>query len=167
VIDGTTYQLPNPGQPAIAIMLVDGSMAQLLAGKVILRGQTLHIPSDLSIAHPISAGGQSITVQPGKSKKPDQGSIGGGNTGGGSGPFSFLKGITNAAGSVAKAVGGAASSAASFASGAAGSGGTAVGNLASTFSSAVDSASEVVSTLNGIQQAFPVEGLSKTGMDVF
>lgn len=163
VIDGLTYSLPNPGQPSIEIMLIDGSMAQLLAGKVTLRGQTLNIPSDLSTTLPITVGGQSITAQPGSSKQPDQNN----DDDDGGGPFGFLAGIAGIAGGAAKAVGGAATSAASFATGAVGTGGITAGNLASTFSGAVGSASNVVSTLNGIQKAFPAGQLSRAGMDTF
>jgi len=165
VVDGLTYPLPNPGQPPIEIMLTDGSIAQLLAGKVTLRGQTLNVPSDLSTAVPITEGGQFITALPGSSKQPDKDNDDAG--GGGGGPFAFLAGIAGIAGGAAKMVGGAATSAASFASGVAGVGGVAAGSLAGPFSGAVSGANNVVSKLNGIQQSFPTGQLSKAGMDTF
>lgn len=40
-------------------------MAQLSAGKVVMRGQTLNIPNGLSAEQSVSAGGQTITAKPG------------------------------------------------------------------------------------------------------
>jgi hypothetical protein len=165
-IDGKTYHLPQSDEPPMEIMLQDGSLAQLLATQVAMRGQTLPIPSDLSNAQPVSMGGQTIQAQPGQSKKPDTSSPDGSDNGGG-GLFGFLGKVGGAAGSAAKDIGNAASGAASFASSAAGGAEVAAVSLAGTFSGAANSANGVVSSLNGIQQSFPADGLSKSGMDVF
>jgi hypothetical protein len=168
VIDGLPYHLPHPGQPPVDIMLTDGSLAQLLAGTVVLRGQTLSIPSDVRNPQAIAGNGLSITAQPGRSSKPDPGnSDDGGHGGGGGGPFAFLGKIAGAAGSAAKAMGGTASGAMSFAAGAAGTGGAAASQLSKTLSGAVGGAGSVVSSLNGIQEAFPLESLTQAGMNAF
>lgn len=146
------------------IMLQDGSLAQLLATQVVMRGQTLPIPSDLSNAQSVTVGGQTIQAQPGQSKKPDTSSSDGGDLEGG-GLFGFLGKVGGAAGSAAKDISNVASGAASFASGAVGGAGVAA--LAGTFSGTANSANGVVSTLNGIQQSFPADGLSKSAMDIF
>ncbi|KAH8716869.1 peptidase S8/S53 domain-containing protein [Phaeosphaeriaceae sp. PMI808] len=163
VIEGLAYHLPSPGEPAVEIMLIDGSFAQLFASKVIMRGQILNIPSGIANAQPISVGGQSITAQPGTAKKPDLGDPKGGK-GGGGGFLDSIKKIGNAIESAAKALGGAAKGAADFASGAAGA---SASTAASTFKTAVSGANDVVSTLNGIQKEFPLESLSEAGMDTF
>ncbi|KAH4116500.1 hypothetical protein HBH96_142430 [Parastagonospora nodorum] len=163
-IDGKTYHLPQSDERPVEIMLQDGSLAQLLATQVVMRGQTLPIPSDLS--KPITVGGQTIQAQPGQSTTPDTSSPDGSDNGGG-GLFGFLGKVGGAAGSVAKDIGNAASGAASFASGAAGGAGVAAASLSGTFSGAANSANGVVSSLNGIQQSFPADGLSKSGMEVF
>ncbi|EAT86668.2 hypothetical protein SNOG_05604 [Parastagonospora nodorum SN15] len=163
-IDGKTYHLPQSDERPVEIMLQDGSLAQLLATQVVMRGQTLPIPSDLS--KPITVGGQTIQAQPGQSTTPDTSSPDGSDNGGG-GLFGFLGKVGGAAGSVAKDIGNAASGAASFASGAAGGAEVAAASLSGTFSGAANSANGVVSSLNGIQQSFPADGLSKSGMEVF
>jgi hypothetical protein len=148
-------------------MLLDGSIAQLLAGKVVLRGQTLTIPKDISSAQPIVVGGQSITAQPGDSKKPDSNDHEGGHGGGGGGPFAMLGKIVGAAGSAAKSIGNLATDAVGFAAGAAGTGSAAADALAGSLSTAVNGAGGVVSSLNGIQKAFPLDSLTKAGMNTF
>jgi hypothetical protein len=169
VIDGIAYHLPYPNEPPIEIMLLDGSIAQLLAGKVVLRGQTLNIPADIPSTQPISVGGQSITAKPAEVKKPDSNDHDGGQGGGGGGggPFAFLKKLVGAAGSAAKAIGDVATGAAGFATGAAGTGGATAKALSGTISNAISGANGVVSSLNGIQKAFPLDTLTKAGMDTF
>jgi hypothetical protein len=161
VIDGQAYPLPQPDEPATEILLLDGSLAQLLAGKVMMHGQTLNIPSDSSRPQPISGGGQSVTIQPGKSTKPDADNH---NSDSGGGVFGFLGKAAGAMGSAAKSVGDVATGAASFA---AGTGGVAAGTLARSFSTATGNVGGVISTLNGIQQAFPLTDLTKTSMSTF
>ncbi|KAF1918124.1 peptidase S8/S53 domain-containing protein [Ampelomyces quisqualis] len=166
VIDGLTYELPHPDEPPIDIILIDGSIAQLFSGRVVLRGQTLLIPSGISSAQPITVGGQTITAQPGLSKRPDN-TDDNNDGGGGVGLFGFLGGVVSAAGSAGKSIGNAASGAIKFASSAAGSGGVASSELAGAFSSSVSSVAGVVSSLTGIQQSFPLRDLSKDGMKSF
>jgi hypothetical protein len=162
VIEGQTYRLPHPDEPAIDIMLLDGSIAQLLAGKVTMRGQTLNIPSDLSNGQPITAGDESITARPGASQQPDSDDHDSG--GGGIGIFGAIGKVVGTAGSAAKALGSVATGAAVFAGGA---GGEAAGTLAGTFSSAASGVGDIVSQLNGIQMALPSDKLTKTGMAAF
>jgi hypothetical protein len=159
VIDGVAYHLPQPNEPAIEIMLLDGSLAQLLASQVVVHGQALEIPVDIFHAQPIVAGGLSITAQPGEAKKPDSD----GHDGGG-GPFAFLGKIVGAAESAAKTIGNIATDAAGFAAGTSGTSATA---LAGTFSTALKDTTGVVSSLNGIQMAFPSDSLTRTGMSTF
>jgi hypothetical protein len=64
-------------------------------------------------------------------------------------------------------MGDTASGAMSFAAGAAGTGGAAASQLSKTLSGAVGGAGSVVSSLNGIQEAFPLESLTQTGMNAF
>ncbi|KAF2115373.1 hypothetical protein BDV96DRAFT_646378 [Lophiotrema nucula] len=97
-IDGETYSLPSPSEQTNEILLLDGSVAQLAAGKVTLRGQILNIPASLSADQEISAGGQTIKAAPGKTKKPNAG--GGGGIGGLYSLFEALSSLVGAAGSV-------------------------------------------------------------------
>lgn len=127
-----------------------------------LHGQTLNIPSDTTQGQAISGGGQSITIQPGESKKPDTEDDNDSSSGGGI--FGFLGMAVGTMSSVAKSVGDVATGAASFASG---TGGVAAGTLARSFSTATGNVGGVISTLNGIQQAFPLADLTKTGMNTF
>lgn len=163
VIDGQTYHLPQPNEPAIPIILQDGSLAQLLAGQVVLRGQTFPVPQDTSNAQPIIVGGVSLQAQPAQSAKPDTSNTDDGHHGGG-GLFGFLGKVGGAAGSAAKDLGNAASGALNFASS---TGGASASNLAGAFSGVAKSVDGVISSLNGIQQSFPTEGLSKAGMNTF
>jgi hypothetical protein len=87
LLDGQSYHLPSPGEPVIPIILLDGSTAQLFSDKVVMRGQTLKIPSDISASQEISSGGQKIKAQPGESKKPDSKHHSGGGGGGAIGGF--------------------------------------------------------------------------------
>jgi hypothetical protein len=165
VIDGLTFHLPSPEQPHVDIMLLGGSFARLLPGKVMLRGQTFDIPSDLSSPRPISVGGQSIQVQTGQSTKPGTGDDDHGHDGGGL--FAFLGGLGGAAGSAATAMSNTAASAVSFGSSGTGAGGSSALILAKILTAAASNAGGVLSSLNGIQQAFPTEGLSKAGLNTF
>ncbi|KAH7411597.1 peptidase S8/S53 domain-containing protein [Phaeosphaeria sp. MPI-PUGE-AT-0046c] len=161
-IEGTTYQLPHPDQPPIEILLLDGSIAQLFAGKIVLRGQTLEVPSNIPSSQPIAVGGQTVTVHPGESKEPKKGDDGDNSSGGGL--FAAVGGLIGAAGSASKSVGNAAVGAVNFASGGTGA---AAGQLAGAFAGAASGLSGVVSSLNGIQKAFPLGELSQAGMTSF
>ncbi|KAF1995006.1 subtilisin-like protein [Amniculicola lignicola CBS 123094] len=159
IIDGLVFHLPSPNEPPIEILLFDGSLATLVANKVSLRGQTLHIPAGLSAAQDISSGGQTIKAQPGKSKKPKSG--GGRGGGGGGGVFGALAGLAGAAGSVTSGMANVGKDALSFAS--SGSGAAAAG-LADTFNSAVVGAEDLLSSINGIQESFELEELTEDGI---
>ncbi|KAH8637892.1 hypothetical protein IG631_05662 [Alternaria alternata] len=63
VIGGVNYQLPSSEQDAIVVMLHDGSIAQLLANKIIIGGQTVTVLSDLTSETALS---DDITAKPGK-----------------------------------------------------------------------------------------------------
>jgi hypothetical protein len=163
LIDGQSYHLPSAGEPPVQILLLDGTFAKLFSDKVVVRGQTLAIPAGLSAAQDFTSGGQTIRAQPGKSKQPEGGSDGSsGGIGGGKGALGgFLKKLTGAAGKAAGTLAGAGKGAVDFAAGARGA---AAGTLAGTFSAAVGDVGAVVSTLNGIQKAFPTDQLTKAGM---
>jgi len=153
VIGGLTYHLPNPDQQPIEVMLSDGSAAQLSAGRVVLHGQTLNIPIGLTKLQQISGNGQFITAQPASSKKFD----------GNNQPTAILEQATGAAGSAAKVVEKVASRAANLVAGAK----TDRTALEQSLSDATKGVEEIVSTLNGIPEAFPSDTLSRPGMHTF
>lgn len=126
-----------------------------------MRGQTLTIPAGLSGSQEISSGGQSITAQPGESKKPESDGNEGGGGGGGGGIGGLFAGIVGAAGKAASGLADAGKGAMGLATGA---GGVAAGSLASTFSTTANDVGGLVSSLNGIQQAFPADQLSQAGL---
>jgi hypothetical protein len=163
LIDGQSYHLPSAGEPPVQILLLDGTFAKLFSDKVVVRGQTLAIPAGLSAAQDITSGGQTIRAQPGESKQPEGGSDGssGGKSGGKGALGGFLKKLTGAAGKAAGTLAGAGKGAVDFAAGARGA---AAATLAGTFSTAVGDVGAVVSSLNGIQKAFPTDQLTKAGM---
>ncbi|KAH7089519.1 peptidase S8/S53 domain-containing protein [Paraphoma chrysanthemicola] len=165
LIEDQAYHLPHPDQPPIEILLADGSLAQLFATKVVLRGQNLMIPDNGSGEQTVSSGGQAIKTRPGESKTPESDDSDGGSSGGG--PFGLLSKLAGAAGSAAQGIGNAASGLVNFATGAAGAGGESAGQLAGTLSGAVSGASTVVSSLNGIQKSFPLDEFTKNGMNTF
>jgi hypothetical protein len=161
-IEGTVYRLPAPGQDAVELLLVDGTLAILLADKIVVDGQEVQVPSDLSSAQAILQGGHPVRVQPGTSTKPDDK----GDEGRGGGIFGALTGIAGgiaggAAGAVGASITGAAVGAKAFA------GGAAPGTLIAPLSSAAGGLNHVVSSLHGVQEAFPSTQLSQTGVDVF
>ncbi|KAF1963807.1 subtilisin-like protein [Byssothecium circinans] len=156
LIDGQSYHLPSPEEPEISILLLDGSSARLFSNKVIMHGQTLNIPSGLSSSQEITSGGQTIKAQPGEAKQPDSNDH---NGGGGIG--SLFKGLTGAAGKITGSLANAGKGALDFASGASA---TTANTLASTFSATAGDMNKLVSSLNGIQQAFPAEQLTKAGL---
>ncbi|KAF2878051.1 peptidase S8/S53 domain-containing protein [Massariosphaeria phaeospora] len=161
VVDGEAYHLPAPEQPPIGILLLDGSVAQLSSDKVVLRGQTMDIPSDLGDAQEISSGGQLITAQPGPSKKPEGQGSGGGGGGG------LFGAIGKALGGAASAVKGVADVGKGAMDLATGTGSSVAGDLANTVTSATGNVGNLVSSLNGIQEAFPLGELSQAGLDAF
>jgi hypothetical protein len=149
-------------------MLAEGSIAQLLAGKVVLHGQTLNIPSDLRDPQAIAENGLTITVQSGRSSKLDPGNNNNsGHGGGGGGPFTLMGRIAIAAGSAAKVMGDTATGAINFAAGTADPGGAAASQLSTNLYSAVGEVGSVVSLLNGFQEAFPLQRLTQAGMNSF
>ncbi|KAF2676630.1 subtilisin-like protein [Lentithecium fluviatile CBS 122367] len=170
LIDGQPYHLPSPDEPPIEILLLDGTLAKLFANKVIMRGQTLNIPSGLSGAQEITSGGQTIKAQPGTSKQPGSGGGGGGGGGGsgggggGGGLGGLFKGLIGGASKAVGSLTSAGTGALDFASGAAGAGGALAGDLAGTFSTAAGDVGGIVSSINGIQEAFPKDVLSKAGV---
>lgn len=121
-----------------------------------MRGETLNIPTDISDPQEIASGGESITAQPGEAKKPDsEGHRGGGGIGG------FLGGLVGVASKAAGVLTSAGKDAMDFAAGA---GGAAAGGLASTFSAAAGDVGGLVSSVNGIQKAFPAGAITAAGL---
>ncbi|KAF2272251.1 uncharacterized protein EI97DRAFT_470584 [Westerdykella ornata] len=168
VIDGQTYHLPGLNEPPVEVLLLDGSVGVLHSNKVILRGQTLNIPAGLTSAQEISVGGQTITAQPGPSTNLDRGGNGGDNGGGGGGPLAGLfKGIGKAVGAAGKAVSSVADVGKSAVDFATGTGGAAAGTVANAMGTALGNVNDVVATLNGLRQVFPLDQLSFTALGTF
>ena len=67
VIDNVAYHLPSPDEGAVEVMLLDGSIAQLMANQVMIGSQSVTIPSDLSSSTELPGG---ITARPGEATKP-------------------------------------------------------------------------------------------------
>ncbi|CAN9340538.1 unnamed protein product [Alternaria alternata] len=165
VIGGVGYQLPSSDQDAIDVMLHDGSIAQLLANKIIVGGQTVTVPSDLTSETALS---DDITAKPGEATEPEEGEDDDDNGGGGGGGlFGALGGIAKGATS---AIGGAIDGVSSVTTGALGFAGGTVGaaaGLSEPLSGAVGNMGKFVSSLNGIQKSFPGSELTKSALDTF
>ncbi|RYO14266.1 hypothetical protein AA0111_g12041 [Alternaria arborescens] len=165
VIGGVGYQLPSSDQDAIDVMLQDGSIAQLLANKIIIGSQTVTVPSDLTSETALSDG---ITAKPGEATEPEEGDDDDDNGGGGGGGlFGALGGIAKGATS---AIGGAIDGVGSVTAGAIGFAGGTVGaaaGLSEPLSGAVGNMGKFVSSLNGIQKSFPGNELTKGALDTF
>lgn len=125
VIGGVGYQLPSSDQDAIDVMLHDGSIAQLLANKIIVGGQTVTVPSDLTSETALSG---DITAKPGEVTELEEGDDDDDNGGGGGGGlFGALGGIAKGATSD---IGGAIDGVSSVTTGALGFAGGTVGAAA-------------------------------------
>ncbi|CAN9296645.1 unnamed protein product [Alternaria alternata] len=165
VIGGVGYQLPSSDQDAIDVMLQDGSIAQLLANKIIIGSQTVTVPSGLTSETALSDG---ITAKPGEATEPEEGDDDDDNGGGGGGGlFGALGGIAKGATS---AIGGAIDGVGSVTTGALGFAGGTVGaaaGLSEPLSGAVGNMGKFVSSLNGIQKSFPGNELTKGALDTF
>jgi hypothetical protein len=165
VIGGVNYQLPSSDQDAIDVMLHDGSIAQLLANKIIIGGQTVTVPSDLTSETALS---DDITAKPGEATEPEEGDDDDDNGGGGGGGlFGALGGIAKGATS---AIGGAIDGVGSVTTGALGFAGGTVGaaaGLSEPLSGAAGNMGKFVSSLNGIQKSFPGSELTKGALDTF
>jgi hypothetical protein len=165
VIGGVGYQLPSSDQDAIDVMLQDGSIAQLLANKIIIGSQTVTVPSGLTSETALSDG---ITTKPGEATEPEEGDDDDDNGGGGGGGlFGALGGIAKGATS---AIGGAIDGVGSVTTGALGFAGGTVGaaaGLSEPLSGAVGNMGKFVSSLNGIQKSFPGSELTKSALDTF
>ncbi|RYO44858.1 hypothetical protein AA0116_g13543 [Alternaria tenuissima] len=165
VIGGVGYQLPSSDQDAIDVMLHDGSIAQLLANKIIVGGQTVTVPSDLTSETALSG---DITAKPGEVTELEEGDDDDDNGGGGGGGlFGALGGIAKGATSD---IGGAIDGVSSVTTGALGFAGGTVGaaaGLSEPISGAVGNMGKFVSSLNGIQKSFPGSELTKSALDTF
>jgi hypothetical protein len=165
VIGGVGYQLPSSDRDAIDVMLHDGSIAQLLANKIIIGGQTVTVPSDLTSETALS---DDITAKPGEATEPEEGDDDDDNGGGGGGGlFGALGGIAKDATS---AIGGAIDGVGSVTTGALGFAGGTVGvaaGLSEPLSGAVGNMGKLVLSLNGIQKSFPGSELTKGALDTF
>ena len=165
VIGGVGYQLPSSDRDAIDVMLHDGSIAQLLANKIIIGGQTVTVPSDLTSETALS---DDITAKPGEATEPEEGDDDDDNGGGGGGGlFGALGGIAKGATS---AIGGAIDGVGSVTTGALGFAGGTVGaaaGLSEPLSGAAGNMGKFVSSLNGIQKSFPGSELTKGALDTF
>lgn len=163
VVDNEVYHLPSPNEPPLEILLLDGSISKLFSDKVIIRGQTLSIPSELSSVQEISGGGQTIKAQPGESTEPE----GEGDDKGGGGGGGLFGAIGSLVGAASDAVGGIADVGTGTLGFAAGTGGAAAGGLAGTLAASAKNVGGFTSLLNGIQKAFPLDQLTEAGLGTF
>lgn len=131
----------------------------LLAGQVKVRRQTIAIPSNLAGQQQVNNNGQTITVKPGGSTKPSYG----GGKGHKGAIFGAIGGIVGGATTAAGSIGSIGKGVADFAAGVGG----AAGGLAAPISKAIGDVNNVVSSLHGVQDAFPNTEISKAGLDVF
>ncbi|KAI4941965.1 hypothetical protein J4E91_010515 [Alternaria rosae] len=165
VIGGIGYSLPSSDEDATEVMLLDGSIAQLFAGKIIIGDQTVTLPSDLSSETTFPGG---ISAKPAEATTPDENdddNDGGGGGGGGVGAlFGALGGIAKGATS---ALGGAIGSVDAVTSGALTFAGGTTGAISGPLTGAIGDTGKFVSSLNGIQKSFPGNELTKGAFDTF
>jgi hypothetical protein len=160
LIDDVAYQLPSSDEDPIDVLLSDGSLAQLLAGHIVVGGQTTTISSDLSGSTQLAGG---ITAQPAEVTTPentDDDSNGGGLFGALGG---IAKGATSAMGGAINGVVECTTGALAVAAGTTG----AVAKLQPQLSGAIGDMGNFVSSLNGIQKSFPGKDLTRGAMDTF
>jgi hypothetical protein len=163
VIGGIGYSLPSLDEDAFEVLMFDGSIAQLLADKIIIWGQTVIIPSGLSSETTLPGG---ITAKPAEATTPEGNDDDNGGGGGGS-LFGALggiaKGATSALGGAIDGVGAVTAGALGFAAGTTG----AISSLSDPLSGAIGNVGNFVSSLNGIQKSFPGNELTKGAFDTF
>jgi hypothetical protein len=160
LIGDVAYQLPSSDEDPIGVLLSDGSLGQLLAGHIVVGGQTMTISSDLSGSTQLAGG---ITAQPAEVTTPnntEDDSNGGGLFGALGG---IAKGATSAMGGVINGVGECTTGALAVAAGTTG----AVAKLQPQLSGAIGDMGKFVSSLNGIQKSFPGKDLTKGALDTF
>lgn len=160
-IGDVVYRLPSDDNRSIEVLLPDGAFATLFASKIGINGEYVPIPSNLNNPAPVQLNGHSIVFNDGQSTQPPQNQDDD-HHGGGGGIFGALAGL---AGGVATGAGGALAGAATGLKGFAGGGAAAV--VSAPVSGAQGAIGNVVSSLHGIQKAFPTEKLSKAGIDTF
>lgn len=162
VIGGIGYSLPSSDEDATEVMLLDGSIAQLFADKIIVGDQTVTFPSDLSSDTTFPRG---IRAKPAEATTPDENDDDNDGGGGGIGAlFGALGGIAKGATS---ALGGAIGSVDAVTSGALAFAGGATGAISGPLTGAIGDTSKFVSSLNGIQKSFPGNELTKGAFDTF
>jgi hypothetical protein len=163
VIAGIGYSLPSSDEDAFEVLMLDGSVAQLFADKVIIGGQTVTLPSGLSSETTLPGG---ITAKPAEATTPEGNDDDNGG-GGGGGLFGALggiaKGATSALGGAIDGVGAVTTGALGFAAGTTG----AISSLSDPLSGAIGNVGNFVSSLNGIQKSFPGNELTKGAFDTF
>ncbi|KAF1938985.1 subtilisin-like protein [Clathrospora elynae] len=119
--------------------------SQLFANRVIIGGRTLNIPTGLSGPQSVTNGDLYITAQPVPKPNDDE------NHGGG-GLFAALGGIVSGSASAVGSIGSVSAGILVFSGGTTG----AAAGLTAPLSGAIADVDKVVSSLNGIQDAFPV-----------
>jgi hypothetical protein len=169
VIGDAAYQLPSSNEGPMEVMLVNGSLAQLFADRVIVEGQTVTVPSQLGSATELPGG---ITAKPAEATTPygsdtdeDNNNNDDEDDGSGVGLFAALGGIaggaTSALGGAINSIGSVSTTAMAFA----GQGAGAATAFTAPLSGAIGGMSSVVSSFNGIQKSFPGSELKKTAFD--
>ncbi|KAI4912266.1 uncharacterized protein J4E92_010117 [Alternaria infectoria] len=161
VIGGIGYSLPSSDEDSIEVMLLDGSVAQLFAGKIIIGDQTVTLPSDLSSETTLPGG---ISAKPAEATTPDDDDNNDGGGGGVGGLFGALGGIARGATS---ALGGAIGGVDAVTSGALAFAGGTAGAISGPLTGAIGDTGKFVSSLNGIQKSFPGNELTKGAFDTF
>ncbi|KAI1524115.1 hypothetical protein PtrSN002B_011927, partial [Pyrenophora tritici-repentis] len=161
VMENVTYHLPSPGEDAVKVMLLDGSIAQLMANKVIIGTQSVTIPSDLTSSTELPGG---ITAKPGEATKPDDDDQ---HDGGVVGLFGALggiaKGTTSAVGGAVDGIGAVTTGALAFAGGTTGT----AASLSAPLSGAIGEMGKFVSSINSIHKSFPGSQLTQAALDTF
>ena len=162
VIGGIGYSLPSSDEDSTEVMLLDGSIAQLFAGKIVIGDQTVTIPSDLSSETKLPGG---ISAKPAEATTPDEDDNDNDGGGGGvGGLFGALGGIAKGATS---ALGGAIGGVDAVTSGALAFAGGTAGAISGPLTGAIGDTGKFVSSLNGIQKSFPGNELTKGAFDTF
>ncbi|KAL5392849.1 hypothetical protein DPSP01_000545 [Paraphaeosphaeria sporulosa] len=160
VIAGQSYHLPSSDGPPTVIILHDGKTAELSHDKITIEGESVPI-SQLSEDTKIA--GVSVQKKPGEADEPQEEEGGGGGGGGGIG--GLIGGLVGGAKKAVDGVKEAGESALGVPAAAAAGASTATfAGIAGKLSTAGNGVNALVSGLNGIQKAMPVDKLTQAGL---
>ncbi|KAK7183332.1 uncharacterized protein CC84DRAFT_1218950 [Paraphaeosphaeria sporulosa] len=160
VIAGQSYHLPSSDGPPTVIILHDGKTAELSHDKITIEGESVPV-SQLSEDTKIA--GVSVQKKPGEADEPQEEEGGGGGGGGGIG--GLIGGLVGGAKKAVDGVKEAGESALGVPAAAAAGASTATfAGIAGKLSTAGNGVNALVSGLNGIQKAMPVDKLTQAGL---